>query len=189
MHEDAVEPSAGKLCHLAAALGGLANHRVAHGADDPGALLCRPRGLEQRHQLEAELPATEGELLDDEDVRTEGLELGQQPGEAMVAPGVVDGTAGVVHDLGEARVRRGRRRQKDAGAAEKVDALDRRAAEDDGDVEPGFAHRLCQDRSALQVADAEQMLDIEHHSPGHATALLVNANRCCPILSAASRRS
>ena len=55
---------------------------------------------------------------------------------------------------------------RDLHAAER-NLRERPAAIGDRHVEPVRRHRLGQDLGALQMADAEQMLDIEEHAPRH----------------------
>ena len=178
VHEHLVEPRAGQRDHLLGSLGiVLAHQDVADGRDDPGRAGGGARGLEQGHELEAELTAAEGELFHQQNIGIDGLERVQQPRRPAVPPGVVDGLAMFVQQRLESLVGGASGWQENAGAAFEVHALDLRPAKRHRHVEAGRCHRPGDQRCPLEMTHTQQMLNVEHDPFAHPSAPSGLSNR------------
>ena len=169
MHEDRVEPGLRPAEHLALALGlRLDLQDVAHRADDERLRTRRLDALEQRHELEAQRPPPERERLEEHRLGRDGVEGREQQVAPRVPIGVVDGNVVGVAQRHEARIGDADRRQlHDAHAARHAPA-DRHAARHEMHVAPGVRQRLGDEPRPHQVADAQQVLDVDHdgwHGP------------------------
>ena len=129
--------------------------------DEPFSALDDEAIAAVRGLIEAHLAAAEGKGLDDHDVRPGLAEGGQQHVAAARLEGVVDRSAVQVGEAGEAGVARDHRRQRDMADAGAGKAGNRRAAGDHRHVEAVGAKRLRDPAGAGEVADAEQVLDVE----------------------------
>ena len=163
VHEDGVEPGLRPPEHLALALRFLLDLQdVAHRAHHHGPRARRVDALQQRHELEAQRTPAERERFEDDRVGRHRIEGGEQ----QVAPcrpiRVVDGNVIAVAQRHEARVRDPDRRQlHDAHPARHAPA-DRHAAAHEVHVGSRVGQRLGDEAGAHQMADAQQMLDIDH---------------------------
>jgi hypothetical protein len=96
----------------------------------------RCREVQQRQQLEAELPAPERIHLQQHDVGLGRIERIEQRLLALDLPALVDLVAVLVEQIGELRIRRDRRRQLHHARSRWRDASHRRAAQHEVDLSP-----------------------------------------------------
>ncbi len=173
MDQDPVDQPAHHGHGLGDALGlALGHQNVAQ--RDGGGQAPRLGGLEQRQQLEGELAPAEGKHLDQDQIRVLDLEGGEQQSPAPVAPDIVDRPPVLVEDRGEMHIGRHRGRQLDQLARPDVDLARRRPAGDEPQVEARRLDRPGDEGGAAQMADAQEMLDVEQD---HGSQALFSSGR------------
>ena len=124
------------------------------------------RGFQQRQQLEAHLPPTQGEHLGDQDARPRGLKDLEQPCGTYGLPGLVDRLAFAVHEAGKLLVQAFERRQLNKARAPDVETRHEQAAGDERHPQSGHVEGPDDGRRAAQMADPQQVLDIEQNVGG-----------------------
>jgi hypothetical protein len=108
------------------------------------------------------LPAPEREALDQQNVRLDLTKGGKKGFAPPLAPGVVDVASLRIHEPAEGRVGGPDRRQLNQPRAAKVRHAAGLATGNAYDVQARRLHGADDRRGAHLVADAQQMLDIDH---------------------------
>src|SRR5579883_3207461 len=126
------------------------------------------RGVDQGRQLESEGASAEGKTLDDENLRLEP----RQGGENEIAPAnrerLIDRASVRIDDGLEAGIARARRwKLKDLNAARFHDFLQREPAGEDRRGNSNAVERLGERDDPLPMADAEEVLHMEEHARAH----------------------
>jgi len=139
--------------------------------------------FEQRHELEAQRAAPERECLEQHGVGRGCLEGREQQPPAPLAIGLVDRHELAVAQRREARVGHADRRELDDANTARNAATDRRAAAHQMHVEAAVGERFGDQPRPHQVADAQQMLDVDED--GQRWAATARTRRAgCPTRSA-----
>ena len=155
-----IVPALHPLQHLADALGLVRlDQNVAHRGD--GRAAVRPGPRQQRLQLEAQLPAAEGEKLRNQNIGPRRLIGREQRRPPPVAPVIVDGVVPLVRQLLEIAVHGAHRRKLHQLRRAGVGAGHRQAARGDDRFDAGGSGGPRQRQRAAQMADAEQVLNPE----------------------------
>ncbi len=139
---------------------------IAHRGVEPWLRVRFGNGVEQRQKLETHLPAPEGKCLDDDDIGCRLPECLQQKIAAAGQKLFADGVAGLIGEAGKTGTAGDHGRQCHGGHISTGKSVDRYAAGDDRDFAPILRQRTGNAARPRQMADAEQMLNIEENAQG-----------------------
>ncbi len=134
---------------------------IAHRCVEPRLRIGLGDGIEQRQQFEAHLSATEGEGLDDDDVRGSLPKGIEQQVTTPRQKRFVDGFAGLIGKARKTGTAGDDRRQRHGCYILARKAVDRNAAGDDSHPAAIPSHRAGDTAGPRQMADAKQMLDVK----------------------------
>ncbi|ENN85039.1 hypothetical protein RHSP_57688 [Rhizobium freirei PRF 81] len=142
---------------------------IAYRRIEPRLAIGLGNGIEQGQQLKAHLPPPEGKGFNDDDVRLGLPKRFEQKLAAARQKRLVDRVAGLVGKSGKAGAAGDHRRQRDGGHVAARKAIHGNATGDDRHLAAVLRHGAGDAAGPRQMADAEQMLNVEEYAQGVGT--------------------